>query len=193
VIAHFLAARRILSNQSTASELKIGTAVVLFTGNEENLLFQTNVGYNSTGSVQTKLLEETASVLIEGCVGAENGCLLIEGITVVGNQDGRNKHSVTTEENGRRGIDGEVTTGRVGSTETTVGVGGTIGFTLDQSLSLEVLDNFIVAVKLEHHVLNLSGKTVTNTARSLRLEPMAVDVGTIIESPGVWYRGDEKA
>jgi hypothetical protein len=124
-------------------------------------------------------------VLVNGGVGAENGCLLVEGSTVVGDQDGRNKHSVATEENGRRGVDGEVTTGLVGSTETTVGVGGTIGLTLDESLSLEVLDNFIVLVELEHHVLNLSGKTVTDTARSLRLKPMAVHVGTVIEGPDV--------
>jgi hypothetical protein len=178
-----LSTRRVSSNQSTASELKIGTTVVLFTGNEENLLFETNIGFNSTGSVETEVLEETASVLVDGGVGSEDGSLLVEGSTVVRNQDGRNKHSVATEENGRRGIDGEVSTGGVSSTETTVRVRGTIGLTLDKSLSLEILNNFIVLVELEHHVLNLSGKTVTDTARSLRLKPMAVDVGTVIKSP----------
>jgi hypothetical protein len=49
--------RRISSNQSTASELKIGTAVVLLTGDEEKILFKTNVGFNSTGCVQTEVLE----------------------------------------------------------------------------------------------------------------------------------------
>jgi hypothetical protein len=61
-----------------ASELKIGTTVELFTGNKENPLSRTNVSFNSTGSVQTKVLEEKASVFVEGGVGGEDGCLLVK-------------------------------------------------------------------------------------------------------------------
>jgi hypothetical protein len=71
-----------------ASELKIGTTVELFTGNKENPLSRTNV---TAGSVQTKVLEETALVFVEGGVGGEDGCLLVEIKTI-----------------GRRGTNGEV-------------------------------------------------------------------------------------
>jgi hypothetical protein len=83
VIARFLTVRHISSNHSTDSEPKIGTTVVLFTGNAENPLFQTNFCLDSTGSVHTEMLEETATEFFGGGVGGEDGCLLVEGGTTV--------------------------------------------------------------------------------------------------------------
>mmetsp|Transcript_25446 Transcript_25446/g.59140 ORF Transcript_25446/g.59140 Transcript_25446/m.59140 type:complete len:236 (+) Transcript_25446:2466-3173(+) len=99
VVAHFLATGSILSDQRTAGELKIRTLVVGIPGHEEDFLFQTNVGANSTGHIQSKLFQKTAAVLVESIVGAQQRSLLVESGTVVRHKDGRNEDGVASEEN----------------------------------------------------------------------------------------------
>jgi hypothetical protein len=183
VVAHFLSAGGVLSNNGSSGELKIGTAVVLISWDQEKFLLKTDVGLNTTGGIKTQLLEETASLEVKGSVGTEKRGLLIKSSSIVGNKGRRDENSVAAAENWRRGVNSEVSSSTVGSTKTTVGVGRTIGLTLGKSLSLEVLDNFIVLVELQHDVLNLSGQTVTDTAGSHRLEPVAVNIGTTIKGP----------
>mmetsp|Transcript_29344 Transcript_29344/g.68354 ORF Transcript_29344/g.68354 Transcript_29344/m.68354 type:complete len:606 (-) Transcript_29344:53-1870(-) len=183
VITHFLATRSILSNEGTSSQLKIGAAVVVLTFNEEDFLFQTNVGDNSRASVKSEGREESGTMLVNSSIGSEKRCLFIQGSAIVGNKNRRDEDSVTAEENGGGCVNSKVSTSLVCSTKSSIGVRRTISFSLDKSLTLEVLFNLHVLVEFEHHVLDLTRLTVTDTGGSKRLEPVAVNIGSIVNGP----------
>mmetsp|Transcript_55703 Transcript_55703/g.156288 ORF Transcript_55703/g.156288 Transcript_55703/m.156288 type:complete len:597 (-) Transcript_55703:34-1824(-) len=183
VVAHFLSTGGILAHDGTAGHLKIGASVVLVARDKENFLFQTNVCNDTTGDVQAQLREETACLPVDGSVGSEKRGLFVESSTVVRDKGGGDEDCVASAENGRGSVDSEVSTGLVGSTKSTIGVGRTVGFSLDESLSLEILLDFHVGVEFQHHVLHLTGQTVTDSAGSHRLEPVAVNIRTTINGP----------
>jgi hypothetical protein len=165
--------------------LEIGTFVVHVTGDEEEFLFETNVGYNFlVADVEAEVLEETLSVLGEGHVGAKEGGLFVEGGTVVGDEGRRDEDGVSAEEYGGGGVDGEVTTGLVGGAESSIGIRGSIRFTLDQHLAIEIkLDIIGSPIELHHHILNLTRLAVTNPGRGHGLEPVAVGVRSTVHGP----------
>jgi hypothetical protein len=148
-----------------------------------NFLFNTNVGLDAVFGIESELGEETHTVLVESSVGTEKRCLLIKSRTIVRDKGGGDENGVAAAENGRRGVNGKVSSSSVRGTETTIGVGRTIGFSLDKSLALEILDDFTVLVKLEHDVLDLSGQTVTDTTGGHGLEPVAIDIGSTVKCP----------
>mmetsp|Transcript_17700 Transcript_17700/g.32724 ORF Transcript_17700/g.32724 Transcript_17700/m.32724 type:complete len:660 (+) Transcript_17700:319-2298(+) len=183
VVTHFLSTRSISSNDGASGQLKIRAAVILVTRDEENFLFKTNVSLDTTAAVQSQKREETASFFVKGGVGTEKRGLLVQCSAVVRDKGGRNEHGVATAKDGRRSVNSEVSSSLVGSTKSTVGVRGTISLSLNEGLSLEVLGNFVVGVEFQHHVLDLSGQTVTNPTGSHRLEPVAVDIDTTVDGP----------
>ena len=183
VIAHLLTAGGVLAHDGAAGELKIGALVVGLTGDEEDLLLQTDVGTKAVRDVEAKVLQEAAALLVEGGVGAEEGGLLIEGGAVVRDEGGGDEHGVAAEEDGGGGVDGEVSASAVSAAEATVGVGGAIGFSLDEVLALEVELNLVVGVEGEHLVLDLTGLAVTDAGGGHGLEPVAEGVGTIVGGP----------
>mmetsp|Transcript_37043 Transcript_37043/g.76989 ORF Transcript_37043/g.76989 Transcript_37043/m.76989 type:complete len:459 (-) Transcript_37043:485-1861(-) len=122
VITHFLSTRGVLSDKSTSSQLKIGAAVEVLTFNEEDLLFETNVGNNSRTDIKAKSRHEALSMLVNGGVGTEQWGLFIKSSTIVRHEDRGDEDGVAAEEDGRGGIDGEVSTGLVSSTESSIGV-----------------------------------------------------------------------
>ena len=108
---------------------------------------------------------------------------VVKGGTVVRDKDGGDEHGVAPQKDGRRRIEGKVATGLVGSTQPTVGVRRPVRLTLHKSLALEVRNHLVVGVELEHHVVDLSGLTVTDARRPHGLEPVAVHVGAVVEGP----------
>ena len=69
-------------------------------------------------------------------------------------------------------------------TKTTIGVGRTVGFSLDQVFPVKVeFDVVGGAVECHHHVLDLTGLSVTNTGGGHGLEPVAVGVGAAVDGP----------
>jgi len=183
VIAHLLSTGCVLAHDGATGELEVGALIVSLTGDEEDLLLQTDVGTKAVGDVEAKVLQKAAALLVEGGVGAEEGGLFIEGGAVVGNEGGGDEHGVAAEEDWGGSVDGKVSAGAVSAAETAVGVGGSIGLTLDEVLALEVELDLVVGVKGEHLVLDLTGLAMTDAGRCHGLEPVAEGVGTIVSGP----------
>mmetsp|Transcript_7229 Transcript_7229/g.11831 ORF Transcript_7229/g.11831 Transcript_7229/m.11831 type:complete len:267 (-) Transcript_7229:568-1368(-) len=131
MITHLLTAGSILPNNRTSSHLQIWTTVVLITWDQEEFLFETNVGDDILiTNVQSKVLEETLAVFGEGGIGTQEGCLFIECGTVIGDKGTGNKDGIPPQEDGRGGIKGQISSGGMSRTETSIGIGRSIGLSL---------------------------------------------------------------
>lgn len=184
VVAHLLATGRELTGDGTAGELKIRAAVEGVARNQEDFLFQTNVGVHGGGAdVVTHRLEQTLGLLVQRRGGAVKRGLFIEGITVVRDKGSRDEDGVFAKEDRRVRVDGEVTARRVGGAHATVRVGGTVSLTLEQLLTAEGVVRGTILGKVKHGLVDLARVTVTNARGAHRLEPVAVHRGTVIDSP----------
>mmetsp|Transcript_4807 Transcript_4807/g.14022 ORF Transcript_4807/g.14022 Transcript_4807/m.14022 type:complete len:556 (+) Transcript_4807:87-1754(+) len=101
VIAHFLSTRSIASHNRTTGHLKVRSSVIFVARDEENFLFQTDVGLHTSRSVQSQKREEAASFLVNGSVGTKKRSLLVKSSTIVRDKGGRNENCVSTAEDRR--------------------------------------------------------------------------------------------
>mmetsp|Transcript_7713 Transcript_7713/g.12515 ORF Transcript_7713/g.12515 Transcript_7713/m.12515 type:complete len:352 (-) Transcript_7713:31-1086(-) len=186
VIAHFLVTGGKLAHNGTSSELKIRTTVVLITGDEENLLLESNIGLKTTSglSIVTQVLKKTTSVFAHGIVSAKKRSLFVKGHTVVAHKHARNVDNSVTKENGRRGVNRKISTSRVSITKTSIRVRRTVRLSLCERIAIEIEFKLVcVIVEFQHHIVNLSSLSMTETRRCHGLEPMTESVSPVISSP----------
>mmetsp|Transcript_13057 Transcript_13057/g.19431 ORF Transcript_13057/g.19431 Transcript_13057/m.19431 type:complete len:237 (-) Transcript_13057:603-1313(-) len=102
MITHFLTTRRILSNNGTSGHLQIGTTVVLITWDQEEFLFETNVGDDILiTNIQSKMCQQTLSMLGKGGIGPQQWGLFIQSSTIIRDKGTRNKNSIPPQKDGR--------------------------------------------------------------------------------------------
>ena len=191
-IAHLLATRRHRTGDGTAGELKIRAAVERVSRNQEDFLFQTNVGvHRRVADVVLHRLEHTLGLLVQGGGGAVKRRLLIESIAVVGHKRRRDEDSVFAKEDRRRRVEGKVTTGRVRGAHAAVRVGGTIRFTLKELLAGEGVVRGTIRREIHHGLVHLTRVTVTDTGGAHRLEPVAVHGRAVVHGPVEHRLGDD--
>jgi hypothetical protein len=148
VVAHFLSTSSILSDDGTASELKVRALEELFTRDEEDLLFETNVGLEAR-NLEAEKVKKTLSFAVQGIHRAEEGGFFIKGVSVVRHEAGRDENGVITKPDRRSRVNLQVTASGMCSTKTSVRVGGSIGLTGEKILALKVPHSFVVGIELK--------------------------------------------
>mmetsp|Transcript_987 Transcript_987/g.1409 ORF Transcript_987/g.1409 Transcript_987/m.1409 type:complete len:337 (+) Transcript_987:1131-2141(+) len=182
VVAHLLSTWSILSNNSTSSKLEVRSSKICFTRDEENFLLESNVSLKS-GDIPAQERHQTLSFTVQCIHRAEKRSLLVECVSVVGNKARWNENSIPSKPDVRSRVDFEISSSCVGSTKTTIWIRRPISFSRKKILSFKVPNCGSITIELEESVLNLPRKTVSNSRRSHRLEPMAKRGSSIVNSP----------
>mmetsp|Transcript_1538 Transcript_1538/g.2196 ORF Transcript_1538/g.2196 Transcript_1538/m.2196 type:complete len:202 (-) Transcript_1538:646-1251(-) len=129
VVGSLLPAGRQLAHDGAASHLEIKSAKVSLTGDEEELLLQSNVVHH-TGDGDSQVLEETDGGFGHALDRSVERNLLIESLAIKRAEAGRDKEGITTKKNGGFRVNSEVCSGSMGCAHAAVRVGRTIGLGL---------------------------------------------------------------
>mmetsp|Transcript_17301 Transcript_17301/g.56653 ORF Transcript_17301/g.56653 Transcript_17301/m.56653 type:complete len:330 (-) Transcript_17301:218-1207(-) len=187
VVAHLLAARRVLAHDRAPGQLKIGAAVVVLARHEEELLLQPDVWANLVDPVAEQL-EEARGLGRDGLLRAHERRLLVERVAVEGDEDRGDKDGVAAEEDGGGGVDDGVPARRVRRPHAPRGVRRAVGLALQQRLALKLPLDLAVLVEGDHGVVDLAGLAVADAERRHRLEPVRHHACAVVVRP-VHHRG----
>mmetsp|Transcript_23071 Transcript_23071/g.73205 ORF Transcript_23071/g.73205 Transcript_23071/m.73205 type:complete len:622 (-) Transcript_23071:18-1883(-) len=187
VVAHLLAARRVLAHNRAPGELEIGAAVVVLARHKEELLLEADVGANLVDLVSEQL-EEARRLRRDRLLRAQERRLLVEGVAVEGDEDRGDEDSVAAEENGGGRVDDGVPARCVRRAHPTRGVRRAVGLALKQRLALKLPLDLAVLVEGEHGVVDLAGLAVADAERRHRLEPVRHHACAVVVRP-VHHRG----
>ena len=109
--------------------------------------------------------------------GAQQGSLIVEGLTCIGDEDGGDTKGVVDDEHGRRGIPSRIAAGLEGVADTSIGERRGVGLLLDEQFAAEVLHHASLAIVL-HEGIVLLGSTLRQW-----LEPVGIVGGTHLQGP----------
>ena len=120
VVVHLLVLRTLVAHQRTTRHQQVRTGRVETLVHEEILLFPAQVHLH-LGHVVIEILANILSGLVHGVDSTEQGSLVVQGLTRIGDKDGGDTQRVVDNKHGRCGIPGRVAACLEGVTDATVG------------------------------------------------------------------------
>ncbi len=120
VVVHLLILGRVVTHKRTAGEQEVGTSSVETFVYEEVLLFPTEVGGNA-GYVLVEILANCSSGFVNGGKCLLERSLVVESLTRITYEDGRNHKRIAYDEHGRCGIPCGIAASLKGGTDTAIG------------------------------------------------------------------------
>ena len=165
-----------MTHEGAAGEQQVGTGGIETLVNEEILLFPSEVALHLLHII-IEILADLSGSHVHGMEGAEQGSLVVESLTRIGDEDGGNTKGIVDDEDGRRGIPGRVAACLEGVADTTGGEGRSVGFLLNEQFAGKFLNHTTLEVVFDEGVVLLG------CALGQRLEPVGVVGHTILYGP----------
>ena len=176
VVVHLLVLGGIVTHQGTACQKQVRTCGIESFVHKEILLFPSEVrGYLL--HVGIEILTYFRSGHIHSMEGAQQGSLVVEGLTAIRDEDGGNTECVVDDEDRRSGVPGRIAAGLESGTDTTTWERGSVGLLLNEQLAAELFHHAALAIVLDKGVVLFS-----STFRQ-RLEPVGVMGNAILHGP----------
>ena len=167
VVVHLLVLGALMAHEGASGEHEVGACRVESLVDEEVLLLPTEVD----GHLAHVVIEERADVggsLVHGVEGSEEGCLVVERLAGIGDEDGGYAEGVVDDEDGRGGVPGRISACLERVAYAAVGEGAGIGLLLYEQLARELLHHASLAVVLHEGIVLLG------CAFGKGLEPMGI-------------------
>ena len=156
VVIHLLVLGRVVSQKCTAGHEQVGAGGIQAFIHQEVLLFPTQV-YDDLLHFRIKIVAHIRCRLAYRMDGLFQRCLIIQRLTGVRDENGRNHQCVTDDEHRRCVIPCRVAASFESGTDTTVRERRRVGFLLYELLSGEFLDHSSLAVVLHKSVMLFGG------------------------------------
>ena len=185
VVLHLLALRGLGAEKGASGGDEVFPLVEEVAVDEEVLLLAADGGTDMlrTGGVAEDV-DDPHGLLVNGLDGAEQRGLLVEDLSAVGAEDGRDAEGVIFDERRRGRVPGGIAPRLEGGADTAGRERGRVGFRTDELLAGEVHDDLPVAHRSDEAVVLLRGDA------SHGLEPVGVVRGTFFHRPGLHGAGD---
>ena len=103
VVVHLLVLGTLVTHQRATRHQQVGTGRVESLVDEEVLLLPTEVDLYLL-YVVVEVLADILGCIAYGVQGTQQGCLVVEGLTRIGNEDGGDAQCVVDDEDGRGGV-----------------------------------------------------------------------------------------
>mmetsp|Transcript_6182 Transcript_6182/g.7088 ORF Transcript_6182/g.7088 Transcript_6182/m.7088 type:complete len:451 (-) Transcript_6182:350-1702(-) len=181
MIASLLTTSRKLAEDGTSSHLQIGTLEICVTGNEEELLFETDVDHKTAGLVSHKL-EETSTLVRKRLDRTLQRGLFVQSVTSVTYEAGRNVHDVVPDVRRRLRVNSKVASRSVCSTNSSVGVGRAVRLALKQVITIELPEGSPILAETHHSKLDTASLSMPQGGTH-GLEQMAEGRSTLGNCP----------
>ena len=185
VVLHLLALRGLGAEEGPSGGDEVFPLVEEVAIDEEVLLFAADGGADMlrAGGVAEDV-DDAHGLLVDGLDGAEQRGLLVEDLSAVGAEDGRDAQSVVLDERRRGRVPGGVASRLKGRADAAGRERRRVRFRTDELLAGEVHDDLPVAHRSDEAVVLLGGDTGHG------LEPVGVVSGTFFHRPGLHGTGD---
>ncbi len=165
-----------MAHQRATTQHQIGPNGPQTLVDEEILLLPTKVGNNPL-HILVEVMTDLRSSIVDGRHGTQQRNLIIEGLTRIGDEDGRNTKRRIDDKRGRRGIPRRITARLERIANTAIGKRRGIGLLLHEQLTGKFLQYTLVAIGLSERIVFLS-----RTSRQ-RLKPVRIMVSTVFQRP----------
>ena len=185
VVLHLLALRGLGAEKGASGSDEVFPLVEEVAVDEEILLLTADGGTDMlrTGGVSEDV-DDAHGLLVDGLDGAEQRSLLVEDLSAVGAEDGRDAEGVILDERRRGRVPGGIAPRLEGGADAAGRERGRIGFGSDELFAGEVHDDLPVAHRSDEAVVLLRGDAGHG------LEPVGVVRGTFFYCPGLHGTGD---
>ena len=176
MVVHLLILGTVVSHQRATRHHKVGTSGIECFVNKEILLFPTQIAHNLLHFGIEQLCHSSSS-LINSIECLLQRHFIVERLTCITDEDGRNHQSVSNDENRTCRVPGTISASFERTADTTAWKRTGIGFLLYEQLTFEFLNHSALAVVFHEAVVFL--------CRSFGqwLKPVSIMCHTILDGP----------
>ena len=184
MVIQLLTLGRQSTKQGPSGEAQVFPLGIQILGQQEIFLLSTHLADHAFGLRITEKPQNADSFPGNFLHGAQQRGLLIQGLTGVGEEAGRDIQASVSDKSGGCGIPGGIAAGFKGCTEAAVGEGRAVGFALHQLLAGEFHDDTAVTGGSNKGIVLFSGDAGHG------LEPMGIVGGALLNCPDLHGLGD---
>ena len=167
-----------MSDEGTVGEHQVGTLRVQVLVDQEVLLLPSEIGVGDLAG-HAHDGQQLAGGLGHGGVGFQEGGLVVEGLSCVGNEHGGDTERISDDEGGGGGVPCGIAPGLEGVPQSSAGERGCVRLLLAQQLSAELLDGFVTGARVGEGVVLLRGTAGKG------LEPVGVVGYPAVDGPSL--------